>query len=195
MDGIDRPWCFTSGDNWDYCACETSKAQKTEQEAAASADVLYESPADTNNEESGEKIKFKDLMVQGKITRWWWDTLNPNSERLTDSNFDTAIARSDYYAVFFYSPFCESCKDLSAEWDKIAAAFGEARTDTAFGRVNCGHGDQTYRPPTEEEIDAGDPTAWGEYKDSNVHCYLHVVINIRAPTDMLHANLTAGRPT
>ena len=45
--------------------------------------------------------------------------------------------------------------------------FCRRRTDTAFGRVNCAHGDQTYRAPTAEEIYAGDAEVWGEYFDEN----------------------------
>ena len=179
VDGLDRPWCFTGEDAWDYCACETTSAQRKDDTVKVSTGGLDGLSGDGEGSEvqAGDTIKFKDLMLQGKVTRWWWDSLNPNTDRLTDVNFDTAITRSDYYAVFFFSPFCASCKDLSVEWDKLAATFARTRTDTAFGRVNCGHGDQTYRPPTEEELDAGDPAAWGEYKDSNVRCRLNVYVH------------------
>eukprot|EP01043_Picozoa_sp_COSAG02_P019058 COSAG02_NODE_907_length_16005_cov_3.219252_13_plen_276_part_00 len=191
VDGIDRLWCFTSGDAWDYCACESTSVQNSADEVEMSTDDLPDASSET---EGGEKIKFKDLMLQGKVTRWWWDSLNPNSDRLTDVNFDTAITSSDYYAVFFFTPFCGSCKDLSVEWDKLAAVFGRTRTDTAFGRVNCAHGDQTYRPPTEEELDVGDPGAWGEYKDSNVRCCLHGHIHDNcAHTVLLYWNGDTGR--
>jgi hypothetical protein len=195
VDGIDRPWCFTDEDAWDYCACETTSAQRKDDTLKVSTGRVDGPSRDEGSEvQAGEKINFKDLMLQGKVTRWWWDSLNLNTERLTDVNFDAAITRSDYYAVFFYSPFCASCKDLSVEWDKLAATFARTRTDTAFGRVNCGHGDQTYRPPTEEELDAGDPAAWGEYKDSNVRLPFAL---LRAPahTAFLHCNWNTGRPT
>lgn len=57
-------------------------------------------------------------------------------------------------AVMFFTPTCEACKDLGGDYEKIAADFQKRRTDISFGRVNCAHGDQTYRPPTAEELDA-----------------------------------------
>ena len=65
--------------------------------------------------------------------------------------------------VMFFTPTCEHCKDLGEDYERIAADFNKRRTDIAFGRVNCGHGDQTFRPPTEEELDAA--TIPGEYYD------------------------------
>lgn len=187
VDGIDRPWCFTSEEDWDYCVCESASAQSPDKVKASTDDQ----PEASSEAAAGGKIKFKDLMIQGKVTRWWWDSQNPNTDRLTDANFDAAITGSDYYGVFFFSPFCGSCKDLSVEWDKLAAAFGRTRTDTAFGRVNCAHGDQTYRPPTEEELDMGDPSAWGEYKDANVRSCLYGHMHATALT--LHCCNGMGR--
>lgn len=65
----------------------------------------------------------------------------------------------------FFTPHCEACKDLAPDYEKIAADFKRRRTDISFGRVNCAHGDQTFRPPTAEELDAG--TIPGEYLNEN----------------------------
>jgi hypothetical protein len=70
-----------------------------------------------------------------------------------------------WQGVMFYGPGCEHCKDLAEDWERIAASFKRRRIDTAFGRVNCAHGDQTYRAPTEEEIDNG--VVPGEYYDDS----------------------------
>jgi hypothetical protein len=29
VDGLDKPWCYTSGDEWDYCNCKSTAAKKT----------------------------------------------------------------------------------------------------------------------------------------------------------------------
>ena len=65
----------------------------------------------------------------------------------------------------FFGPGCEHCKELQQDYIKIADSFTKRRTDIAFGHVNCAHGDQTFRAPTEEELEEGDATAWGEYYD------------------------------
>jgi hypothetical protein len=188
VDGVDKPWCYygTGDDDWDYCDCKATQsdggdvgivdddvADSADETLTVSTDHLHGSAKAKSSEESStddgaESISFKQLMIEGKVTRWWWDMLNPHSQRLTDVNFDEAIGSTDYYAVFFFGPFCEACQQLSVDWDKIASNYAQTRIDTAFGRVNCGHGDQTYRPPTEAELEAGDPTAWGEYKNPDV---------------------------
>ena len=65
----------------------------------------------------------------------------------------------------FFGPGCEHCKELQQDYIKMADSFTKRRTDIAFGHVNCAHGDQTFRAPTEEELEEGDATAWGEYYD------------------------------
>lgn len=54
----------------------------------------------------------------------------------------------------FFTPMCDHCKELGEDYEKIAADFKRRRTDISFGRVNCAHGDQTFRPPTAEELEA-----------------------------------------
>ena len=67
--------------------------------------------------------------------------------------------------VMFYGPGCDHCQTLAQDYEKIAASFTKRRTDTSFGRVNCAHGDQTYRPPTAAEIEA--QSIPGEYYDES----------------------------
>ena len=46
-----------------------------------------------------QKMDMKSLMLQGKVSRWWWDSQwEGKSQRLTDADFDSTIANWDYCA-------------------------------------------------------------------------------------------------
>ena len=145
VDGLDKPWCYTSGDDWDYCDCsgdtdddeltvspdgeapdEEDEATKKEREkqrkyfeekrkeaeaqvaAEAKGNVGQSKPGSEGWEETDEvdedgnplqKMDMKSLMLQGKVSRWWWDSQwEGKSQRLTDADFDSTIANWDYCA-------------------------------------------------------------------------------------------------
>lgn len=191
-------------DQWDFCDCSASAAGsgKLSRAHVASATATAQDWQQTDRTDADgnplQRMDMKSLMLQGKITKWWWDVHNPSSTRLTDQDFDSEVGSHDYFVrltsvagifvachleidithqhsplpcariaqgVMFFTPTCEYCKDLGETYEKVAAGFKRRRTDIGFGRVNCGHGDQTYRPPTEEELEA--QKIPGEYFDEN----------------------------
>lgn len=102
VDGLDKPWCYygEGDDQWDFCDCTSSAGpDKSDRAQKQSADAGGWQPTDKTDENGNplQRINMKDLMLQGKITRWWWDAQNPSSTRLTDQNFDYEVGNHDYY--------------------------------------------------------------------------------------------------
>lgn len=127
VDGLDRPWCYfgDEDDSWDYCDCTAGsssppspppKTSGDEDDALTVSDgasgkgtmtgkkVLAASAGDWQEtdevDDEGrplQRIDMKTLMLQGKVTRWWWDSNFPSSTRLIDQNFDSEVLKYDYY--------------------------------------------------------------------------------------------------
>lgn len=111
VDGLDKPWCYfgEDDDQWDFCDCAAvavaaggggggggsdSASTSTVKATASDWEKTDRTDADGN---PLQRIDMKTLMLQGKITRWWWDMNNPSSTRLTDQNFDNEVGSRDYF--------------------------------------------------------------------------------------------------
>lgn len=106
VDGLDKPWCYfgDGDDEWDYCDCAKSSgnsAASTSDARVSRATASAEDWQTTDRTDADgnplQRIDMKSLMLQGKITRWWWDMNNPSSTRLTDQNFDNEVGSQDYF--------------------------------------------------------------------------------------------------
>jgi thioredoxin-like negative regulator of GroEL len=60
---------------------------------------------------------------------------------LTDDNYDDYVGGKKYVIVKFYTKWCNFCRMLSPEYDKLVDKFNSSRKDIIIGRLEAGSND------------------------------------------------------
>jgi protein disulfide-isomerase-like protein len=60
---------------------------------------------------------------------------------LTDENYDDYVGGKKYVIVKFYTKWCNFCRMLSPEYDKLVDKFNSSRKDIIIGRLEAGSND------------------------------------------------------
>ena len=60
---------------------------------------------------------------------------------MTDDNYDDYVGGKKYVIVKFYTKWCNFCRMLSPEYDKLVDKFNSSRKDIIIGRLEAGSND------------------------------------------------------
>ena len=60
---------------------------------------------------------------------------------MTDENYDDYVGGKKYVIVKFYTKWCNFCRMLSPEYDKLVDKFNSSRKDIIIGRLEAGSND------------------------------------------------------
>lgn len=60
---------------------------------------------------------------------------------MTDENYDDYVGGKKYVIVKFYTKWCNFCRLLSPEYDKLVDKFNSSRKDIIIGRLEAGSND------------------------------------------------------